>query len=164
MQSIALSEAFGRFCALATTQQALRALLSDSASSQKLEEFLHKGTLCVIHRHTILRSGLTSSSKLTTLYVELNNRDTQCQTGSMPVGQRRLGKRESGARPERSGHCERGEQLQSPLCQRHEKAQPIDHPQVRKPAETIRCTASEESRSPDKPGMALFAYVRRLLF
>ena len=161
-----MSEAFGRFCGLRMTQQALRALLSESASSQKIgrrQEFLHKGTLCVIHRHTILRGGLTSSSELTTLYVELNNRDTQCQTGSMSVGQRCLGKRESGARPERSGHCERGEQLQSPLCQRHEKAQPIDNPRVRKPAETIRCTASEESRSPDKPGMALFAYVRRLL-
>ena len=81
------------------------------------------------------RSGLTSSSKSDTLYVELNNRDTQCQAGSMSVGQRCLGKRESGARPERSGHCERGERLQGPLCQRHEKAQPIDNPRVRKPAE-----------------------------
>ena len=78
----------------------------------------------------------------------LNNRGAQCQTGSMSVGQRCLGKRESGARPERSGHCERGERLQGPLCQRHEKAQPIADPRVRKPAETIRCTASEESESP----------------
>ena len=81
--------------------------------------------------------------------MNLNNSDTQCQAGSMSVGQRCLGKRESGARPERSGHCERGERLQSPLCQRHEKAQPIDNPRVRKPAETIRCTASEVSRSPE---------------
>lgn len=80
-------------------------------------------------------SGLTSSSESATLYEHSNNRDTQCQAGSMSVGQRCLGKRESGARPERSGHCERGERLQGPLCQRHEKAQPIDHPQVRKPAE-----------------------------
>ena len=96
------------------------------------------------------RSGLTSSSKSATLYAKLNNRDTQCQAGSMSVGQRCLGKRESGARPERSGHCERGERLQGPLCQRHEKAQPIADPRVRKPAETIRCTASEESGSPGK--------------
>lgn len=96
------------------------------------------------------RSGLTSSSKSATLYAKLNNRDTQCQAGSMSVGQRCLGKRESGARPERSGHCERGERLHSPLCQRHEKAQPIENPRVRKPAETIRCTASEESGSPGK--------------
>ena len=95
--------------------------------------------------------------------IKNRNKDTQCRTGSMSTGQRCPGKRESGARPERSGHCERGERLQGPLCQRHEKAQPIDNPRVRKPAETIRCTASEESGSPEKPVLALFTYARRLL-
>ena len=43
----------------------------------------------------------------------------QCQ----PIICRR-GKRESGANPERSGHCERGDGCKMSLCVSHEKAQP----------------------------------------
>ena len=43
----------------------------------------------------------------------------QCQ----PIICRR-GKRESGANPERSGHCERGDGCKMSLCISHEKAQP----------------------------------------
>ena len=43
----------------------------------------------------------------------------QCQ----PIISRR-GKRESGANPERSGHCERGDGCKMSLCVSHEKAQP----------------------------------------
>lgn len=62
----------------------------------------------------------------------------------MPFGQPREVKRESGASPERSGHCKRGERLHMPLCKRHEKAQPDDDPQVGKPAENDWQMASEE--------------------
>ena len=43
----------------------------------------------------------------------------QCQTEIF-----RRGKRESGANPERSGHCERGDGCKTSLCISHEKAQP----------------------------------------
>ena len=65
------------------------------------------------------------------------------------AGQRCSGKRESGASPERSGHCKRGERLHTSIVRAsHEKARPIRDPQVRKPAETIRCMASDESWPP----------------
>lgn len=43
---------------------------------------------------------------------------------SVPVGNCRRVKRESGASPERSGHCERGDGCKTSLCVSHEKAQP----------------------------------------
>ena len=59
----------------------------------------------------------------------------QCLVGSMPFGQLYGGKRESGASPERSGHCKRGERLQCHCAHEYEKVQPDNDPQVRKPAE-----------------------------
>ena len=43
----------------------------------------------------------------------------QCQSATC-----RRGKRESGANPERSGHCKRGDGCKMSLCLLHEKAQP----------------------------------------
>ena len=78
---------------------------------------------------------MTSSFKSATLCSKNQQKDAQCWAGSMSEEQRCPGNRESGARPERSGPCERGERLQNPLYQTHEKAQLLADPRVRKPAE-----------------------------
>ena len=67
----------------------------------------------------------------------------QCQTEIF-----RRGKRESGANPERSGHCERGDGCKMSLCISHEKAQPRS--MIRKSGNLLKylCIASEESDLP----------------
>ena len=59
----------------------------------------------------------------------------------------RRGKRESGANPERSGHCKRGDGLQC-HCAMHEKAQPMS--MIREPGNLLKtlCIASGESDLP----------------
>ena len=66
----------------------------------------------------------------------------------------RRGKRESGVNPERSGHCKRGDGLQS-HCAMHEKAQPMS--MIREPGNLLKnlCIASGES---------VFAYRLAVLF
>ena len=78
--------------------------------------------------------------------IEYNGVSVPCRFNA--GGQLCVGKRESGASPERSGHCERGERLQRSIARKREKARLVDDPQARKPAEKIRCTASEESSLP----------------